>query len=220
MGCTPPVHTHCSLRQFDVRASRCYLDSDKEKLLGIIEVGFSTLEEFNAAIREMLRSAAGQQKERELDWRRRRGNFSRPSGVDRLSRRSRGENGSTLRPTRSGSSGDSGGVVAGELSAASKEEIIGSIVGEVKGEAAGLRQRLEHVEAKLDTLLGLLQSHIHGTGGGTGGGGGTPGAKEGGGTSEQERLGFAAGMSVLPGIVGVVGGGDTVDGAGTHKHEE
>ena len=46
-----------SLTHFDVREALCYLESDRQRLLGAIESGYSNLERFNVSIHRMLKVA-------------------------------------------------------------------------------------------------------------------------------------------------------------------
>ena len=39
----------------DVTRSQCYLESDRQKLLGIIEVGFGDVADFNAVLRHVFK---------------------------------------------------------------------------------------------------------------------------------------------------------------------
>ena len=40
--------------RFDVAQARCYLESDRQRLLGIIEAGFGTFDAFNRTMRSLL----------------------------------------------------------------------------------------------------------------------------------------------------------------------
>eukprot|EP00966_Prymnesium_polylepis_P222132 5139742-Prymnesium_polylepis.1 len=46
------------MSSFDCRKANCFIQEDRERLLGVIETGFGTLDAFNSAARTMLVSRA------------------------------------------------------------------------------------------------------------------------------------------------------------------
>ena len=146
------------LAKFDIRDSQCYLEADKEKLLGIIEVGFSTLDEFNTSIREMLQRASTQQDGRDA---------ARLTGT-RFSRMSRRRFTSNKETRNSGGDNAMGAETFAKL-----DGIVGALTCEiqntsdrvqssVKSGQNDMQKRMQLLESKLDAVLGLLQQHLPG----------------------------------------------------------
>ena len=148
------------LAKFDIRESQCYLESDKEKLLGIIEVGFSTLNEFNTSIREMLQRASTQQDGRDA---------ARLTGT-RFSRMSR-----RRFTSKKGSSSTKklDGDAMGAETLAKLDEVVGALTCEIQNTSDrvqssvklgqnDMQKRMQLLESKLDAVLGLLQQHLPG----------------------------------------------------------